>query len=116
VIVADVVDADIPSAVRQELRRLAFQNGVGYPVLCRVYALGASTTRVVGPTGAFPYGKLDPDDEGELSVAIAADRSQGVVRFEFGKPVAFLALPAAHARTLAAVLLEKARELERGAH
>ncbi len=46
----------------------------------------------LGSTGKFPAGKLDPTDEGELTMAIAYDKPNGVVRLDFGKPVAWLAL------------------------
>lgn len=109
-------DFDLSAEVRRELQQIANQHGVAYPMLCRVYRLGASRTRVVGPTGDYPYGCLGPDDEGELAVAIAADKAHGVVRLEFGKLIAHLSLPAGHARGLAAVLIAKAEELTRGTH
>jgi hypothetical protein len=67
----------------------------------------------IGATGEFPYGTVDATDEGELRMAIAADPRNGVVRIEFGKPVAWLGLPTVHARGLAAMLIEKADELDR---
>lgn len=67
----------------------------------------------LGATGRFPYGKANADDEGELAMALAADHSQGIVRVEFGKPVAWLGLPSAQARGLAALLIEKADELDK---
>ena len=66
-----------------------------------------------GATGRFPFGRLGQDDEGELAVAIAADHRHGVVRFEFGKPVGWLALGAAQARSLGQMLIQKADELDR---
>ncbi|MEP7304188.1 MAG: hypothetical protein ABJA98_01595 [Acidobacteriota bacterium] len=107
-------DFDFPAAVRQELQQLANRYAVSYPVLCLVYRLGASTARVVGPTGAFPFGRLGPDDEGELAVAIAADVAHGVIRIEFGTPVAHVSLPAAHAEQLAAALVEYATQIRAG--
>ena len=65
----------------------------------------------LGKTGRFPYGKVSEDDEGELRVAIGIDLSQGIVRIEFGKPVAWLGLPVNQARALSQMLLEKADEL-----
>lgn len=70
----------------------------------------------LGATGRSPYGRLNADDEGELRFALAADRANGVVRVEFGKPVAWLGLPSAIARELARALIEKADELDRGKH
>lgn len=66
-----------------------------------------------GATGKFPRGLLNAGDEGELRMAIAADRANGIVRLDFGKPVAWLGLPAAEARALGSALLQKADEVDR---
>jgi 8-oxo-dGTP diphosphatase len=65
----------------------------------------------LGATGMFPKGKIDPNDEGELQLAIAADLDNGVVRVDFGKPVAWLGLPPDEARTLGQMLIDKANQL-----
>ncbi len=107
-------DMDVPTEMRRELMAAAIAKQLSYGWLCRVYRAGllAGRDQTIGETGAFPYGKLAPDDEGELAVAIAADPRQGVVRFDFGKSIKWLALPAGHARQLAALLIDKASELE----
>ena len=64
-----------------------------------------------GATHVFPQGKLNADDEGELNVAVAADREHGVVRLDFGKPVAWLALPKEQALAWAQSIRDKAHEL-----
>lgn len=64
--------------------------------------------RLFGPTGKFPRGKLNEDDEGELTMGVAADG--GTVILNFGKPVAWVGLPPALARELAASLIKKADE------
>lgn len=51
------------------------------------------------PTGDFPEGKLNRHDEGGLRFAISAEK--GHVRIDFGKPVAWVALPPDTARKLA---------------
>jgi hypothetical protein len=66
-----------------------------------------------GATGKFPYGHARADDEGELSMGVAADHAQGIVRLQFGKPIVWLGMPSGHARELAALLIEKADELDR---
>ncbi len=66
----------------------------------------------IGATGRFPYGKADENDEGELQMALAADHGQGIVRLMFGKPIGWLGLPSRQARHLAALLTEKADELD----
>lgn len=67
----------------------------------------------LGATGRFPRGPADGTDEGELQLAAAVDHQQGIIRVVFGKPVAWIGLPAAEARAFAAMLLEKADELDR---
>jgi hypothetical protein len=66
-----------------------------------------------GATGRFPEGKLHRTDEGELQFGIA--HKDGKVIVNFGKPVAWFAMPAEKAREFAAVLLHHAREVEKGA-
>ena len=65
-----------------------------------------------GATGRFPHGKADATDEGELRMALAADHANGIVRVIFGKSVAWLGLPSREARALAALLVEKADEID----
>jgi glyoxylate carboligase len=65
---------------------------------------------ILGPTGQFPRGKLNKDDEGELQLAVGID--DGVIKILFGKPVAWLALTVNDARAFAAVLNTKANDLE----
>lgn len=66
----------------------------------------------IGATGEFPDGKLRPDDEGELRVAIAA--SKGNVVIAFGKEVEWLALDPDQAIHIAAMILQKAHEIKSG--
>lgn len=104
-------DMEVPDDLRHELRAAAIKLGCSYAWLIGIYRRGFSAK--LGETGRYPYGPLDRHDEGELAVAIAADPKNGVIRFEFGKPVAWLALPATHARQLSKLLAAKADELEK---
>lgn len=61
----------------------------------------------LGATGAFPDGKLNATDEGELRMAVSSD-GNGLVRIDFGKPVKWFALPANEAKALAALILKYA--------
>lgn len=108
-------DLDLPIELRRELMQAATHKQLSYGWLCGIYRRGlvAGRAATIGPTGEFPYGQMGPDDEGELSVAVATDPAHGVVRFEFGKSISWLALPAGHARQFAALLIAKANELER---
>jgi len=64
----------------------------------------------LGPTGKFPNGKLNDDDEGEITVAIAADKAKGVVVIDFGKPTAWIGFTPDQAVDIAEMLHAKARE------
>lgn len=63
----------------------------------------------IGPTGDFPHGKLSPDDEGGINVAIShhiAPDGADMVRLDFGKPVAWLSLPRAQAAAFGVTILK----------
>jgi len=81
--------------------------GKEYPMMAPVYPKGGSMEKL-GPTGEFPEGKIDKSDEGEIRFAIAADKSNGVVVIDFGKPVKWLGLPKEKALELGRVLISKA--------
>lgn len=64
----------------------------------------------LGATGRFPRGKHRPDDQGELKSAITANPINHTVFIDFGKPVAWLALPPEDAEALAAALIQSAKK------
>lgn len=68
-------------------------------------------TDSIGPTGKFPRGKLDDSDEGELILGVAADHEAGLVRLNFGTPVAWMAMPPDVAVAFANSIIGKAIEL-----
>lgn len=68
--------------------------------------------RATGATGLFTEGQISSDDEGELKMAIGADREAGIVRVDFGKPVGWLGLPKADAKHFAGMIVEKANLLD----
>lgn len=63
----------------------------------------------LGATGQFPEGKECPEDEGEIRFGIAHDQDNVIINF--GKLVAWLAMPPDHARQLAMLLLEHANSI-----
>jgi hypothetical protein len=65
-----------------------------------------------GPTGKYPLGKLNANDEGELVMGVAADHEHRVVVLQFGTDVRWLGLPPDSARQLAASLIRAAGEVE----
>ena len=58
----------------------------------------------LGPTGKFPEGKLNENDEGELKLMISHDEQN--LRLDFGKPIAWCAMPKAQALQFAFAILE----------
>jgi hypothetical protein len=62
----------------------------------------------LGATGKFPEGKLNSEDEGELSFAVGLQGKKIVV--DFGKPVAWVGMDATQADDLASLLQDKARK------
>jgi hypothetical protein len=65
-------------------------------------------TPTFGATGEFPRGKLDPTDNGEITLGVAFDPEANLVRIEFGTPVAWLAMDRNQAIALARSILLKA--------
>lgn len=55
----------------------------------------------------FPRGAFDAQDEGQLQIAVSSER--GVVKIEFGKPTAWIGLPADQALALAEILTARAK-------
>lgn len=64
-----------------------------------------------GATGRFPQGKYIPQDEGEIQFGVAADKQQGKVLINFGKPVAWFGMDAQQADDLGDLLKAKAAEI-----
>lgn len=66
----------------------------------------------VGATGDFPRGKLNPTDEGGLMIAVHPEGD--TVRIDFGKPTAWIAMPADQALAFAALIVKNAMHIKRG--
>lgn len=64
---------------------------------------------VFGATGQFPDGKLVHEDEGELQFGIAHDQDNVILNF--GKEVAWLAMPPALAKQLGEHLIKHASQI-----
>lgn len=65
----------------------------------------------VGATGEFPDGKISEDDEGELSLAVSHN-DKGLVVFDFGSPVKWLAMVPDKAEKLANAIIDHARQVK----
>jgi len=63
------------------------------------------------PTGWFPRGKLNENDEGALKCVISQEK--GVVRIDFNKKIAWIGLPPDHALAFAKLIIQHATMLKR---
>ena len=63
----------------------------------------------IGPTGDWPRGKLNKDDEGGLAIAICTEKD--VVKIMFGKNVSWIGLPKEMALAFAKLIVERAEKL-----
>jgi hypothetical protein len=79
-----------------------------WPDVTALKAFQPWNKRKLGATGEFPLGKLNDDDQGALRLGVAYDPVDGIVRMEFGKPVAWLGFPPSDAIELAKLLLKNA--------
>jgi hypothetical protein len=70
-----------------------------------------SDDRKLGATGDYPEGKLTASDEGALQFAVG--ERDGNVIIDFGKPVAWIAMPPEQAAKFASALVRHAREVAR---
>ena len=98
-----------PAQITIDDRALTFMGT--WPRMSELLAFQPWNKRSFGATGDHPLGKLDAHDEGGLKMGIAADKANGVVRVEFGKPVAWLGLDKATALDLARKLTWHAEKL-----
>lgn len=64
----------------------------------------------LGATGAFPQGKVNRTDEGELRMAVSNDGK--IVRLDFGKPVTWIGMSPNDAKEFAALLMQHAASCE----
>ena len=73
-------------------------------VTARLAEITQRAGMALGETGRYPLGALTPDDEGELRMAVTAQR--GTVILTFGKPTAWIGMTPHDARALANALGE----------
>ena len=95
-----------PAMVTIDDRAIQF-TGV-WPTIAWLKAFQPWYKGMLGASGKFPQGALNDDDEGELRMAIGRDPVDGVIRLDFGKPVAWLGLPPPEAIQMARMLLRRA--------
>jgi hypothetical protein len=87
-------------------RALTFDGA--WPLIEDLKAFQPWNKRPLGAKGTFSQGQLNDSDEGDLVLSVAYDKLDGVVRVEFGKPVAWLGLPPPQAIEFAKLLLRHA--------
>lgn len=59
----------------------------------------------------WSQGRINSDDEGDLAMAVTADKEHGVVILDFGKPVKWVGLPPQNVAQLVEMLIKAAREV-----
>lgn len=59
----------------------------------------------------YSDGRMAPDDDGDLTYAVAADLKHKMIRIDFGKPVVWIGLPPENVEQLIQILQEKLFEL-----
>jgi hypothetical protein len=67
-------------------------------------------TPKLGPMGEFPKGKMRPDDDGAIRIAVM--NRGGKIVMDFGGPVAWIGFDPSEARAIAAALERNAAEAE----
>ncbi len=68
----------------------------------------------LGPTGKFPDGKMFPEDQGELTLAIGLDEEKKLVVMLFGTSLTHLGMQPEQAIVIADSLINQAHELMGG--
>lgn len=64
-----------------------------------------------GPTGDYPRGKLNEDDEGGLHIAIGDEK--GLVILDFGTGVTWVGMPPDNARAFANLIIARANKVDK---
>lgn len=67
----------------------------------------------LGALGTHSQGKVAPNDEGDLMLALTVDHKHRIVRIDFGKELTWIGLDANTAKTFAMSLLQAATSLDR---
>lgn len=64
--------------------------------------------KLLGARNTYSQGKLNDDDGGDIQMAVSSDKLDGIVRLDFGKPVAWLGFPPEQAIQLAKLIMKHA--------
>lgn len=68
----------------------------------------------IGPTGKFPQGKINENDQGELAFAVTHDREKNLVIINFCKDVSWLGLDPNTCEGFIQILQKHLKELKPG--
>ncbi len=119
-----ITRVDLPAGAAiycdRELQRVILRGSVrgeiikeGDKFVLQARRVATGSVDEIGPTGTYPDGKLDANDEGGLNVGVAIDTELGVVVLAFGSVVADISMGSAAATELADALIGKANELDK---
>jgi hypothetical protein len=64
----------------------------------------------LGATGEFPEGKLTPNDEGEIKIAVGIEQNKVVIHF--GKEIAWIGFGRSEAIRIASSLIDMAAKIK----
>lgn len=95
-----------PALVTLDDRAITFDGT--WPPIAELRAFQPWNKKPLGARNSFSQGKLNEDDGGDIAIGIAYDKVDGIVRMDFGKPVAWLGFPPPQAVELAKLILKNA--------
>lgn len=105
-------DTEVPTMIRRELMDCAVKTGIDYHWLCGIWVNGFRAKQA-GPTGTFPEDSpLQPDDHGELRVALGVDWVRRKVHLDFGQSITWALLTGDQCRQFASALNATAQALD----
>ena len=81
-------------------------------IRCALDKMSDLSGELLGPSGKFPQGKIEAEDEGELKIAVGTHADGKNVLIAFGKKVSWLGFPKDEAILFAELILQHARALK----
>jgi len=67
---------------------------------------------VLGPLGTHSDGKISPDDQGDLNLAVGIVSEKNLVHISFGTQLTWIGLPPDAARSMGEALIRAANQLD----
>lgn len=93
----------------EELEKMFNQIKSGNSLISELTQKQNTDQEKFGPTGKFPMGHLNADDEGEIRIGITS--SNGKIVIDFGKPIHWIGFSPEQAKQIAETLIIRANEI-----